>query len=92
MRLRGERPYLLSRKAYLPRIWPIGLLASVLSFLLSWFLSGQLGLWIVPLQLALAATIGLTRAWVWRHRHPLIPMEQLVAEHMEDIRRKAVWN
>jgi peptidoglycan/LPS O-acetylase OafA/YrhL len=85
--MRVRRIYAAHRRAYTPRIWPIALATCVTI--------AALDLLLAPGTLAAAAIgagvglgIGVTRWELWKHRHPVITLDQYIT----DLQRKARWN
>lgn len=76
--MRGGRVYLTSRRAYFPRLWPMWcasvplVVPSVLIVNNVWFA--------VAYGATVALLVGHVRLWWWRRRHPIITLEEYVAD------------
>lgn len=78
-----KRSYDRHRRAYLPRLWPMALLAAVLGGAGGHVLSGLIAAWPTALVLAaylvvfgaLGYLIVRVRVYIWMRRHPWGPCE-----------------
>lgn len=82
-----RRYYMTHRRAYFPRVWPmlvtvVAIVAPLFSFI------GPSPLISAGVSAAIATAIVQGRLWVWRRRHPVISVREMIADQQQAAR----WN
>lgn len=83
----SSRYYSVSRRAYLPRVWPIALLAIAVTVVIAGVVNPSP--WVgVPVVLVFAYASMFARLAAWKHRHP----PRMTKQTIDAMRDAARWN
>ena len=79
------------RRAWTPSLWPPVLACGAAVIAFSW-LDHPGVILMLAFGIVLGPTIGWLRWAIWRHRHPIIPVDEYITDLINERRRNARWN